>query len=127
MNWYKRAQNIPVTNIADSFVFSPGLEEEIQFQMDNFNEAPAEERDNQILTRAEAIKRMMEDTDDSQLTAYDFKKELENFGAKIGIFREISKEEIANTYISGHGNKYDFKRGDKYYVFDSWKPLGIIL
>ena len=86
MNWYKKAQNI-----VDSIKFSLGLEEEIQFQMDNFNDAPAEERDDQTLTRAEAIQRIMEDMDGSESVAHSFKKELENFGAKIGIFREISE------------------------------------
>jgi hypothetical protein len=57
------------------------------------------------------------------MIASDFKKELENFGAKIGIFKEISKEELANIHISGGGRKYDFQRGGKYYVFDSWEPL----
>ena len=118
MNWYKKAQNI-----VDDIKFSPGLEEEIQFQMDNFNDAPAEDRDNEILTRSEAIQRMMEDMDDIETVAYGFKKELENLGVKIGVFREISKEEIANTQILGRGRKYDFTRGDKYYIFNNWKPL----
>jgi hypothetical protein len=118
MNWYKKAQSI-----VDNIKFSTGLEEEIQYIMDTFNESPPEDRDNEILTRPEAIHRIMQDMSDSGMIASDFKKELENFGAKIGIFKEISKEEMANTMISGRGRKYDFKRGDKYYVFDSWEPL----
>ena len=117
MNWYKKANN--------QLMFSPELEEEIKFQMDNYNEDQTGEilTEDDKLTIGDAIQRLMQDMDDPDHQASRFKKELENFGISIGIYKPITKLQMDRTQILGRGKKYDFKRGSIYYVFDSWEPL----
>lgn len=98
---------------------SSDLENEIGHLRQSFGESadPGES-----LSRNEAIKRLMEDMDDPDLYASKFKKELEDYGAKIGIYKPYTKSQLDQITVS-RGRKYDFKRGDTYYVFESWEPL----
>ena len=98
--------------------FSAGLENEIETKLDS-----AEPEEGKAFTRAHAIKELMQDADEKGHPAEEFRKELEDFGIKIGVYREIMKAEMERTTVMGGGKKHDFKRGVKAYVFDSWKPL----
>jgi len=51
-----------------------------------------------------------------------FKKELEDIGIHLGIYKEIGIDKLKNIEVS-RGKRYDIKRNGKYYIFDSWVPL----
>lgn len=95
---------------------SQGLEQEIQYKLDI-------DRDGETFTRADALKELMQDMEDPDHYASEFKRELEDFGAAFGIFKSHTKEQIDQIISTSRKRKYDFKRGRAYYVFDSWKPL----
>ena len=102
--------------------FSPALEAEIEYQIDNFG-SPSEDNDFESLTRSDIILRLMQDCDDPDLMAYEFRRELQDYGIEIGIYVANTKQQIDQIQQLGGGKKYDFKRGDRYYTFDSWDPL----
>jgi hypothetical protein len=109
---------------AENVKFSPKLEEEIQYQVDNFNESA---ENGGTLSKTEAVQRMMNDMDEPEMIAAEFKKELQDFGISIGVWKPYTKEQLANMTISTssgrRASKYEFKRGDRYYIFESWEPL----
>src|SRR5262245_26241566 len=101
-----------------SFCFSRELEEEIAFRLDVYFES-----NDEAIERNVIIRELMSDMDDREDVAFEFRKELQDFGIRIGIFRAYTKGELDKVVFSGHGKKYDFKRKDKFYMFESWKPL----
>jgi len=92
--------------------FSKELEVEIAEKMDASEDA----------VRSICIKELMEDMDDRGLIAWDYRRELQNYGIAIGVFKEITEEDMQSIIVSS-GKKYDFKRNGKYYSFDSWDGL----
>lgn len=99
--------------------FSKKLENEIKFNIESGSENVDE---SEKISRGDAIRRVMEDMEESDHPASEFKKELQDFGIKTGIYKEYSKEQIDKITTTG-GRKYNFKRGDKYYILDTWKSL----
>ena len=98
---------------------SDKLKAEIQFMQETFAESAD---DGEALSTAEALRRLMEDCDDKQTVAAEFKQELRKLEIELGITRVISQNEMDNTYVT-RGKKYDFKANGIFYVFDSWEPL----
>ena len=101
--------------------FSEKLEAEIAHKLNAAAESA--DPDEPVFTRGAAIKELMQDADLPETTAHEFKRELEDFGIAAGIFTPKTKAQIANIVSIGRGKKYDFKRGEVYYRFESWKPL----
>lgn len=102
--------------------FSPALEGEIRFKIET--SADSVEDGEEVKTRAEVLRELMEDMDYPEHVASEFKRELEGFGIEIGVFREITKEEMSRIFvIGGDRKKYSFKRGGKFYKFETWKPM----
>lgn len=103
--------------------FSSKLQEEIKFQQDTF----AESADSgEVLRVQDALQRMIQDMDDPGVVAYEFRRELQNIGIELGLWKPYTKAQIDEIVVmGGRGRKYCFKRGDRYYVWDSWKPLGL--
>jgi hypothetical protein len=103
--------------------FSQALEDEIDYLIG----ARDEMDDGDQMTRAEAIRTLMGDMQDREHPASEFRRELQDFGAAIGVYVALTKDQLDNVTVwsarSGYRQKYDFKRGDRYYVFESWKPL----
>lgn len=99
--------------------FSKPLEDEIKYVQDSFNESADE---GETLSREEAIKRIMEDSDEPNHPAHNFYNELNDYAIKAGIYKEMSKQELDNTQVTS-GHKYDLKKNGKFYRFDSWEPL----
>lgn len=103
--------------------FSQALEDEIAYLIG----AADEMDDGDQMTRAEAIRHLMEDMHDRDHPASEFRRELQDFGALIGVFVANTKAQIDEAVVvsarGGSRPKYAFKRGDRYYVFESWKPL----
>lgn len=121
--------NTDTYNILDSVgdhKFSKGIEDEIEFLIDNYG-PPSEVNDFSEYTRKDAIYDLMQDCDDPALIAYEYRSELHSYGIELGVWREITQEEMDNTTIhtsSGRrAKKYDFKKNGKFYVFNSWDPL----
>ena len=116
MTWYgtaKTAQN--------QFQFSPKFEDEISTRLEECNDDP-----NEPVTRNQIIREFMQDMDERDRTASLYVRELQDYGISIGIFKPYTKEQLNNVVQTGKNRrKYDFKRGDVYYVFDSWAPLGL--
>jgi hemerythrin-like domain-containing protein/predicted nucleotidyltransferase/ribosomal protein S18 acetylase RimI-like enzyme len=102
--------------------FSKELEADIQHLITTSEDSI--ESGEPVLTRAQAIRYLMQDMDDPGHYSHEHRRELQNFGVKIGIFEPCTREELDNiVVIGGRGRKYDFKRGNLYYRFNSWKPL----
>lgn len=102
---------------------SPRLISEIEYHIEN-------SQDDVDIGHAEEAKKihdvlyeMIQDMDDKDLPAYEFRKELQTIGIKLGIFKPNTKEEIDKIQIMGGGKKYDFKRGEIYYTFETWDNL----
>ena len=93
--------------------FSKELEINIQYIMDCCDEYDR--------GRWEAVQMIMQDMDDISYWAILHRKELIDFGIEIGIYKAYTKYQI--DISASTGKKYDYKRGDKYYCFESWKPL----
>jgi hypothetical protein len=100
--------------------FSPELEAEIASLMDIHSEGLDE--DDPPPTRVDVIKELMQDSEDREHSASDFKNELRDFGIAIGVYKPYTKEQLENVYVN-RGKKYDFRRGGKFYSWESWKPL----
>ena len=112
---------------AETHVFSTEVEEEISDRLDNFG-PPNEMNDFQTLTRSEVVKEIMQDSDDEEHALFGFaKQELRQFGIDVGVYREITKEEMNNMQVMRSSGKrcqkYDFKQDGKFYLFDSWSKL----
>ncbi len=100
--------------------FSTQLENEIQYKLDIDREEPEPGED--PFTRNDAIKELMQDIDIPDCPAAEFKTELENYGIEVGIFKAFTKEDLSNIMVTS-GKKYDFKRNNLFYRFETWKPL----
>lgn len=106
--------------------FSKGLNNEVEYLLDSSEEMIEDDfGGDRGAARKEIIKELIQDMDEPDHPAGEFKKELEDYGVKVGVFREITKDEMARTVVisRSRGKKYDFKRGGKFYVFKDWKPL----
>lgn len=104
-------------------VLSRELESEIQYRIENSREEVETGGADEALTRTEVLRELMQDADDKDTVAYTFRKELQNLGIQLGIYKEYSKEQLDGISQMGRGKKYDFKRGDKFYLFESWSGL----
>jgi hypothetical protein len=101
--------------------FSKGLEAEIDSYTDVISERWTAYGEKPY-SKKEILQELMQDhMDNPQHPISKYKRELQDFGAKIGIWKSVSKTQLKEMVAPG--KKYEFKRGDKYYVFDSWKPL----
>jgi hypothetical protein len=49
-------------------------------------------------------------------------RECQDIGIELGVYKPISKEQLAQTVCIGCA-AYDFKRDGVHYVFDSWEPI----
>lgn len=96
--------------------FSSGLQDEINHKINAAKES------NEVLSEGDAIHQLLDDSDFKDHPAYQFKKELQDIGISKGVFKSYTKNQIDNIVSTG-GKKYDFKRGDIYYRFESWQPL----
>ena len=76
-------------------------------------------------TKHSRIQYLMEDMDCKDTIGYEFRYQLQNYAVELGIYKAHTKQEVdAIKIIGGKKRKaYCFKRKDKYYVFESWKPI----
>jgi hypothetical protein len=102
--------------IADKWKFSQGLEEEIQYLIDLCE-------DDEPRTRTDALVEIIQDSDMRDHWAWAFRRELQDFGIQVGLYTARSKQQIDEMAFCGRGKKYDFKRGENYYLFNSWDVL----
>lgn len=93
--------------------FSADLESEIAERIEMSEDA----------TRLDVLKELMQDMDDRGMVAYEFRRELQDIGIMLGIFSAKTREQLDRVQISGGRKKYDFRRGDTFYVFDNWDAL----
>lgn len=101
--------------------FSKGLESEIDYYTDAISERWTVHSEKPY-SKKEILQELMQDhMDNPQHPISKYKSELQDFGAKIGIWKPVSKTQLKDMVVPG--KKYDFKRGDKYYIFNSWDPL----
>ena len=112
---------------ANTHVFSKEVEEEISSIFEIYGE-PNEGNDFTTLTRSEAVKELMQNSDEEGHAMFGFaKKELRQFGIDAGVYREITQNEMDRTTVSSSSGrsckKYDFKQNGKFYTFDSWDKL----
>ena len=74
---------------------------------------------------------LMEDMDIKESLGNEYKYELQNYAVKIGIYKPHTKKQIDDKMVfttnGKRRKKYDFKRKDKYYVFESWQPINDII
>jgi hypothetical protein len=95
--------------------FSKKIEDEINYLVNDVErEYP--------YSRNDAIKDLMQDCDDNETIAWDFRKELNAFAIKIGVYKEMTQWDLDNTIVT-RGKVYDLKVNKKFYKFDSWLPL----
>ena len=107
-----------IYKIAHQLILSPGLRNEIQFRV----EAVAEMGESESLSLNEALKQTILDAEYSEGPATEFRKELQNIQIQLGIVKPYTLDQLKERYVS-RGKKYDFKRGNIYYAFESWLPL----
>ena len=112
---------------AETHIFSKEVEAEISDKIEAFGE-PSDINDFTTLTRMEALKELLLDSEEEGHMLYGFaKKELRQFQIDVGIYREITKEDMDRiTVFSSSGRrhkKYDFKQDGKFWAFESWKAL----
>ena len=91
---------------------------------------PDESNDFQTVDRCDIVKDLMQYTDEPDHAFFGFcRKELRQFGIDVGVYREITQDEMDRTTVSSSSGrrckKYDFKQGGKFYTFDSWNKLDI--
>ncbi len=99
---------------------APQVESEIANRVNAANES------DETFPRSGALIELLQDMDNRDSVAFTIKKELQDFGISVGIFKPNTLAQVQERKRNqiGRGKGYDFKRGDIYYVFDSWKPLG---
>jgi hypothetical protein len=98
--------------------FSTALEEEITERLDIAHS----EAGNEHVDRNDIIKEMMQDMDDRETVAHEFRGELRDYGIAIGVFEPHTREQLDKITTTG-GRKYEFKRDGLFYLFKSWAPL----
>jgi hypothetical protein len=76
----------------------------------------------EIISRWDALKQLIEDYNDKDLPAYEFREELRKIQADLGVLEPYTKEQVDRIVVTG-GKKYEFKKGDIFYVFNSWKKF----
>lgn len=103
--------------------FSPALEAEIRYRLETKHDSydPSDPEDS-LATREDVLQELIQDSDIPDHYAASFKKELQNFQIEIGIVKASTKKQLENVTVT-RGKKYDFKRGELYYRFESWEPL----
>ena len=80
-------------------------------------------------TKHGRIQYLMEDMDYKDTVGYEFRYQLQNYAAELGIYKAHTKQEVDSIQVYGGKKRkaYCFKRKDKYYVFESWKPINDIV
>lgn len=102
-----------ISNQQSSIVLSQGLREEIEFYL---------EQSEGEMTVGDVIRDMIADMDIRGTNAYEFRKELQGIGIRYGVFKPYTKSQIDQIKVT-RGKAYDFKRGEVFYVFDTWDRL----
>ncbi len=69
------------------------------------------------------LREMMEDCEIRNHPSSEFRSELRRIMAGLGIYRAHSSAQIAQYATTGGRKPYDWKKGDSFYVFESWTPL----
>lgn len=105
--------------LCDMIKVSKALWDEIKILQEIFAESADE---GEVLSKSEALRRLMEDYDEPDSVAYSFRKELRKLSIDLGIVKTYTKKDLINIYIS-RGKKYDFKKGDLFYSWETWEPL----
>lgn len=100
---------------------SPKLEEEIAYLLDLDRDEP--EPGETPYGRSDALQQLMQDMDMPDTVASEFRRELEDYGAWLGVFKPHTKAQIDSIISIGRGKKYDFKRCDVFFIFESWAPI----
>jgi len=98
--------------------FSKRLEAELEYLESCWEGDP----ESMFATRKDRIRYVLELMDHKEHWAKDFRTELQNFGIEIGMYKPYTKAELDMIYVN-RGKKYDFKRGDLFYRFESWEPF----
>jgi N12 class adenine-specific DNA methylase/DNA-directed RNA polymerase specialized sigma subunit len=104
---------------------SQGLAQEMDAQVESSNDSE------ETITRNSVLKSLIQDADDSDAAAYDYRKELQEIGLSLGLYKGYTKEQLkdiqvmgsSSEKVKGKNRKYDFKRGDLHYRFEGWGPL----
>jgi hypothetical protein len=71
----------------------------------------------------------MEDIGYKGTAGHEFRYQLQSYAAELGIYKAHTKQEVDSIKVYGGKKRkaYCFKRKDKYYVFESWKPINDIV
>jgi hypothetical protein len=104
---------------------SDWLEEEISLILGCDADSEGREEGDPPMTRNHAVKELMNDLEEFSVETSVIRKarkDLRQLGIQLGIYREITEEEMSRVYVSC-GKKYDFKLNGKWYVFESWEGL----
>jgi two-component SAPR family response regulator len=94
--------------------YSEALMREIRYKQDIVTES------GESVSEDDVIIELIKDMDERDSVAYELRNELKRIGVELGYFKEMSKQEMDNVYVSS-GKKYDFKLNGKYYGFADWK------
>jgi hypothetical protein len=128
MGWSKRAQmektdspsgddsagvDASMSNQQPHLVLFQGLREEIEFYLENSEGE---------MTVGDVLRDMITDMNIPETNAYELRKELQNIGIRYGVFKPHTKSQMGQIQAS-RGKAYDFKRGEVFYVFETWDRL----
>ena len=92
---------------------SAGLRDEIEFVQEAAEDA---------VTVGQALQEIMQDSSDKGHPASAFRKELQDIGIRLGVYRGYTADQMRNFAVT-KGKAYDFKRGNTFYVFETWAPV----
>jgi len=111
MNWLtKISSEVKISNEAFPPQFSPDLVEEIEYRMEQSEELRLETAPFIFLYM------IVNDILDSEIIP-KWRKSIYSWMIDLGVFREISPEEMSDTLVSD-GKKYDFRMNNKFYIFN---------
>jgi hypothetical protein len=97
--------------------FSPKLEAEISERLYINHE------DGGDMTRADYVKELIQDSDDRDAVAFDFRKELREYAIEVGIYVVVSDAEYHDTVVHGNKSKMYYRHKGLRYRFESWRVL----
>ena len=113
-----------MNKILDYDLLSKPLQDEFKFRYSIYEYEYESGGTDEAFDVADTLMMFIQDMDDQDSNVYPMRRELQNIGIELGIFKPYTKEQLKNIVMVGrNARKFDFKRNDTYFVFTDWDVL----
>lgn len=97
--------------------FTDSLWTEISYRFGLMLETALEEKEPAPLLDDETLYQIFHDMENSDAGLGPWKREIQDWWILKGVYKAVTKADLAAIQVS-RGRKYDFRRGDTYYIFE---------